>query len=71
MYYSPASSKDVPVAFATHIIEIYGYNKKKNKDLQYEGNKLLWDVFETLGKWNGKKPRILISRRNIQPGIGK
>jgi len=28
MYYSLASSKEVPVAFAGHIIEIYGFKKK-------------------------------------------
>jgi len=28
MYYSLAPSKEVPVAFARHIIEIYGLKKK-------------------------------------------
>jgi len=28
MYYSLAPSKEVPVAFARHIIEIYGFKKK-------------------------------------------
>jgi len=50
MYYSPTSSKEVPVAFTTHFIEIYGYIKKK--DLQYDGSKL-WYVFVSLDELNG------------------